>query len=216
MTTRFEMAEALVAWAKKRLAEQDMYQFRAANLRLVTTDLQISVKEILEHLRSALDYCARGLHDLCPLGPSCNVFFPIAKCGFLSKDFPSLVGQRIPGLLNARPDLVPVLQSFQEFASPNNWWLPDLATLCNESKHERLSVQQAVKVAITSLGSRDGKRVIEMDRSDKAPLKLGRVWMGNGHGVTFEFDAIEQETTHFLETALGGVVGIIAELKARI
>lgn len=63
---RFDMAEALLEKAK--LAKQkigndhgDPYEEALLN-RMVGMDIKIYVKEIFDHLRSALDYCA---HEMC-------------------------------------------------------------------------------------------------------------------------------------------------------
>src|SRR5262245_7460126 len=127
MPTRFEMAEALVRRAtdlESALDHGTPYE-EALVSGLVSVELQVLVKEIFDHLRSALDYCARELYEKCVAGPPTNVYFPIAAKGASRADFPSLVNNKIRGLLPARPDLVRALESFQEFDSPDNAWLPD-------------------------------------------------------------------------------------------
>jgi hypothetical protein len=73
--------------------------------------------------------------------PSTKIYFPVAARGAKQTDFASLVNNKIKGLPKTRPDLLALLESFQEFACQANAWLPDLATLTNESKHDQFSSQ---------------------------------------------------------------------------
>jgi hypothetical protein len=142
MSTRFDMADSLVHRARERYAEFEGHQREAQRLGKVTPDLQLTAKEVIDHLRSALDYCAKEMHERCGGAAGAKVYFPIAPRGFSPSKFRSLVGSKIPGLRESRGDLVPVLESFQAFFAVENDWLPVLATLSNENKHERLSAQQ--------------------------------------------------------------------------
>jgi hypothetical protein len=105
-------------------------------------EVQDRATEVLDKLRSALDYCAHELYEQCNATPpyATKVYFPIAPRGSKKIDFRGIVGKYIPGLIGARPDLVALLESYQEFAdSKKNSWLPDLATLTNENKHDQFA-----------------------------------------------------------------------------
>jgi hypothetical protein len=94
------MAEALVNWARKRLKEIAQYQYESFQMQSATVDFRIAIKEIFDHLRSALDYCAREICENVPGAASeVKLYFPIAPIGFDEKDFRSLVGKCLPGLL---------------------------------------------------------------------------------------------------------------------
>jgi hypothetical protein len=91
MTKRFEMAEALVKKAKRQRNEigdhGDLYE-EALLTGVVSVELKITVKEIFDHLRSALDYCAREICNQCSSGsPSKVVYFPIVSKNFQQSDF---------------------------------------------------------------------------------------------------------------------------------
>jgi hypothetical protein len=230
MPTRFEMAEGLIAWARQRLEdlETDYYQ-KAARARHVTVELQIAIKEFLEHLRSALDYCARETHDRC-VGVSVapKVYFPIASQFANRADFPSVVNNCMRGLQNARPDLVDVLASFQAFASAENVWLPRFATLCNENKHEQLSVQRAVQARIDLVQANgsssfklqhDNKELLSRDAEVKLICHImitGSGELERRRGVYFTFDAIDCEVLTFLRPLPDAVDHILRILKAVI
>ena len=104
-------------------------------LTIVSIELKIIVKEIFDHLRSALDYCAREICHQCSSSSLPKVvYFPIVSRNFQRIDFRSRVGKLMPGVLDSRPDLLTVLESFQPFDSVNNNWIADFVTLCNENK----------------------------------------------------------------------------------
>ena len=62
MFHRYQMAQALVLWAHKRFAEQTLYHRQAMQIPAITPEFRIAIKEILDHLRSALDFSARDIH----------------------------------------------------------------------------------------------------------------------------------------------------------
>src|SRR4029079_534369 len=115
---RFEMARTLVKRAQERAAwigddHGDPYE-EALATRSIPDEMKIALKEILDHLRSALDYTAR---EVCERSGAvlagARVYFPITPRIFDAKDFRSLVGRQMPGVLQNRSDLLPVLESVQ-------------------------------------------------------------------------------------------------------
>jgi hypothetical protein len=229
MTTRFEMAEALVAEAKKRRSEigdhGDPYE-EALLTGVVSVKLKIIVKEIFDHLRSALDYCAREICEQCSSGSAPKiVYFPIVAKGFKQSDFKSRVGKLMPGVLDARPDVLPVLESFQPFTAADNDWLADFTSLCNENKHEQLSVTQCTSGHGLASKHDDGVVRISTFKNDKTtpftrtPLMCLHNFPLDGSGeYTFNyisFTAIDEELLWFLDQSIAGVEHIIRELKSK-
>lgn len=230
MTTRFEMAEALIERAKKQRNEigdhGDPYE-QALLTGTVSLELKIIIKEIFDHLRSALDYSAREICQQCSGGalPK-TVYFPIVAKGFKQTDFKSRVGKLMPGVLDTRPDLLSVLESFQPFASSGNDWLADFASLCNENKHEQLSVIQYRSGH--GVASKEDEGVIKMStfRDDKktpftrTPLMLLHNFPLNGSGeyvfTYISFTAIDEELLWFLDQSITGIEKIIQELKTKL
>jgi hypothetical protein len=235
---RFEQAEALVRKAREQLAECRAAYDSSLEKQTVGTDLLIDIKHIIDSLRSALDYSARELFERFGTAKGDpNIYFPIPKRGTKAADFPTFVNTKIPGLAAARSDLVNLLASFQEFSSPDNGWLPDLATLSNENKHENLTPQtreetrelriESQGAGITlghgagiSLGAGAsisfGGAVITGEQNfepGQAPRVEGDARVTNIIWVSFKFDGIEREVMPFLTTAVDGIEKIVAAIK---
>jgi hypothetical protein len=224
---RFDMARALIKRAEARQAwigddHGDPYE-EALNTEVIPIEMEIALKEILDHLRSALDYCARQVCEACgPVPPGVNVYFPIVARGFDVKDFPSRVGKLMPGVMKSRPDLVPVLARFQPFSAEENGWLADLATLANETKHEQLSVNAVSAQDITISFEGEGKFLVkahsERGRAYLRPslkrIKLANDGLyGDGQMLYLHLKRIDEELLYFLRTAVSGVSKIIDTLE---
>ena len=230
MTTRFDMAEALVEKAKRQRNEigdhGDPYE-EALLTGVVSIELKIIVKEIFDHLRSALDYCAREICHQCSNGSSPKVvYFPIVSKDFQRSDFKSRVGKLMPGVLDSRPNLLAVLESFQPFASVDNNWIADFATLCNENKHEQLSVTQCTSGTGVVNKTDDGVFRVSNFKGDgvtpftRSPLMLLQNFPLDGSGeYTFtyiSFTAIDEELLWFLDRSISGIEHIINALKSKL
>ena len=224
MSNGFDMAAALVARAKESREQigdhGDPYE-EALQTRVVGLRLRIIVKEVFDHLRSALDYSAREICSRCPSGHlGAKVYFPIVGVSGKRGDFPSRVGKLMPGLLADRPDLLASLESFQPFSDPENYWIADFATLCNESKHERLTVSLQEDARIVSREV-EGKLIWEMFKIDGTPFHRMPLMMIDGfpEGGIGEFSArylslpaINEELLWFLDRSIRGVDGIVVAL----
>jgi hypothetical protein len=189
-------------------------------------EMQIAFKETLDHLRSALDYCA---HEVCvacgTTVASPRLYFPIVARGFAQADFRSRVGQLMPGVLQARPDLEAILASFQPFASSSNGWLADLATLANDTKHDHLSVAEVAAAHVKLTRRQDGTFLADMRKPDdqpftRPPLMLIEDFPENGvgeaHYYYIRLARIDEELLHFLKAAISGVKEIITRLEAAL
>jgi hypothetical protein len=140
MSERFEDAEAQVQNAEKRLVELRQAYKKCLHEQTISRDLKVGVTEVVNSLRSALDYCAKEVSQKCGVTGQ-EVYFPVACKGFNPTAFQGLLCLKIPGV-KGRPDLEPVFASFQEFADPAYSWLPDFATLSNDNKHDHLTPQK--------------------------------------------------------------------------
>src|SRR6185369_7192052 len=87
---------------------------RSLEARTIEKQLTIDIKHCLENLRSALDYSARDLFDRFGNSSKADpkLYFPYTS---KRKDFKKRVDECIPGLSSARPDLVQMLETFQDF-----------------------------------------------------------------------------------------------------
>jgi len=240
MSTRFDMAESLVVTAREQLEDVKKEYQLSLNAKTIAVKLQISIKNLLENLRSALDYCAREVEERCvpTQPPAGRVYFPIAKRGSAKQDFRSLIGSNLPGLLQARSDVVDLLAAFQEFSSQDNDWLPDLATLCNENKHEQLTPQVRRESRQLQIES-DGVSIslgegAQISMGSGTAIQMGRMTIPGGQTfgprapprvsgpgkvkdvvwVSFAFAAISRSVLPFLEQAIAGVEKILNTIRS--
>jgi hypothetical protein len=232
---RFDMARTLVNRAEERAKwigddHGDPYE-EALQTGIVTNEMKIALKEILDHLRSALDYSAREICErIATIAPGVPIYFPIAGRSFKAADFKSRVGKLMPGVLTNRPDLEAVLASFQYFSDQKNWWLPDLATLANQTKHEQLSVNEVSTVNAKFEYDEAGELRVAMQKQDGTPFIPGGLMMvdlpsGLRLDARFKIDApmrylalppIDQELLTFLDAAIPGTKSVIAMLELAI
>src|SRR5450432_4254477 len=140
---RFAMASALVARARSHkdwIGDDHGDRYEAAMLsESVPDEMQIVVKEILDHLRAALDYCAQQVWThFSSRPPGTKVYFPIAQEGAKESDFLSVMNRQMPGVAAASAPAYETFKNFQAFTDKANAWLPELATLVNQTKHDHL------------------------------------------------------------------------------
>lgn len=241
MTDRFEMALALCDMARRQVSDLTKTYQQSLREKAISIDLKIGIKNTIENLRSALDYTARETCERA--GGDCdkvNVYFPIARKGFKASDFESLVGKNMAGLPSQRPDLVEVLATFQEFASPENDWLPELATLCNENKHQQLTPQvrrekremrirsggvtmvigegTTLAVGPTATVALGGAVILggQTFGPGSPPKVVGPGMVEDIVWVFFEFAATSRPVLPYLEAAISGVENITTTLKAKV
>lgn len=140
----FNDAKALVEHASKELPKLERAYEDSLLQKEVQSALKIEIKNIMENLRSALDFAARGLFD--KYGSSTRsdqkIYFPYALLSQTKTEFHSKkrIEKSIPGI-ESRPDIVAKLDSYQHYSKPANRWLPLFMELNDENKHERLTPQ---------------------------------------------------------------------------
>jgi hypothetical protein len=215
----FEDALHLVSHCAERLPTLRAGHDRCLADKAVEPGFQIEVKNFMENLRSALDYCAAGLFDKYGNAekPNPKVYFPYAEGGESRQTFREKTVQRcIPGLLASRPDIVKRLEDYQYFGNTGNW-LALLAKLTNENKHNRLTPQvekQYTAVEITA--TIPPGKTIEIDLR-KIPLGGGpdsplRAVAGSWAGL--EFATTRVVVMPLLEGAVPNVRRVVEELAS--
>lgn len=141
-TQGFEGAKIRISAARSALDDVDKLYGASLGAKQISPELLVGVSQIIEHLRSALDYCAYELYERYgprpTTRPPVRVYFPVIRAG---ADWNSVLGKCIPGLCKNRPDLAAMLEGWQVTKTPDNQWLPDLASLAVESKHRQLIPQ---------------------------------------------------------------------------
>jgi hypothetical protein len=191
----------------------------------VDEEMQIVCKEILDHLRAALDYCARQVWEEISAKPAgALIYFPIAREEAKVADFASLMNARMPGVRVASPEALAAFAGMQAFADPANIWLPELATLVNSAKHEHLRVACVPEARLHM--RRDEAGVSWSSFEPGHGPKRFTPWMallpregGTAELTTYEarylvLTEINVELAYYLKEALAGVDGIIARCRA--
>ncbi len=241
MSDRFDQAQALLRDASARLDTLEASYRASLDRKSVDLNLQVGIKGILDNLRSSLDYVARELFDRYGSGNvDAKIYFPIAAKGAKKTDFASLVGKNIPGLTQKRPDMLAILEGIQEFASPANSWLPNLATLSIENKHKNLSPQtrrETKQLRIQSGGvSIQLGQECSISMGPGTSIKIGGMTIPGGQviqpgssvrrigpgtveniiWVSFEFSDIGKPVLPFLKTAIAGVSQLVGAIRNRV
>ncbi len=238
----FEDAKVLIQHATAHLGRIRQAYEESLREKHIKPTLLVEIKNLMENLRSALDFSAQALHA--KYGSTAasrpKVYFPYALDGQSAADFRKTkrVEACIPGLAANRPDIVSTLESFQAFADPKNAWLPRFMELNNANKHQSLTPQErresktlTIKAggAAMTLGSGasisvapgasivvGGKAIIpggQTFSADRPPVARGQ---GSGEvttWVSFHFTATDEPVVPFLEAALQGTERIVTVLQ---
>ena len=213
---QFEDARHLVEHCEKELVRLREMHAQCLTERLIPPAFLIDVKNLMENLRSALDYCAVALFNA--YGRQQNrapkIYFPYARRDGDKRKFRETVERCIPGLLASRPDIVDRLETYQHFGNTGDW-LSTLAEITNENKHLRLTpqvVKQYTAVVISGTLPPGGNVEIDLKR---IPLGGGLgspfhavagVWMG------LEFDGSGVLVMPLLEQAVPQIRRVVEEL----
>src|SRR5262245_35447555 len=93
---------------------------RSLQAKQIEKQLYIDIKHCVENLRSALDYSAWDLFTRFGSSSKANphIYFPYTD---KRKDFRKSVDKNIPGLSSARPKVVDMLETFQDFHTGRSW-----------------------------------------------------------------------------------------------
>lgn len=190
---------------------------------VIPDEMQIVVKEILDHLRAALDYCAQHVWAHYSGQPQhAKVYFPIAREAAKEGDFLSLMNKNMPGVASACPAAYDAFKGCQAFADSENSWLPELATLVNQTKHNHLEVASIPPVFMKYATSKDG--VLHTSFLPANAPKRGTPWMKvKSHPPAEQNDQVEVvfiqlkdiqvELNTFLSEAIAGATAIVGKCR---
>ena len=140
---RYEDVLALIKESIKRYEEVKGLYDKA--LRDKSLDIRIKVKNLMENLRSILDYTAHDIYEsVCrphrqKLGKPepRNIYFPYGRN---ENDFNSSIMNSLPDLEVLSVPIFSLIKNVQPFTSSNPW-ICDLCSINNENKHDRLTPQ---------------------------------------------------------------------------
>jgi len=163
-------------------------------------DIRINVKNLMENLRSILDYTARDIYeDVCrnhrqKLGKTDprNIYFPYGR---KENDFKSGIGSNLPDINNLSPSIYSAIKSIQPFVS-NNSWLCDLCEINNTNKHDKLTPQIRNEIeTYTVKGPNVEVSIISNNPNVKVTSQPGAVKI-DGVPTQFTHEGIKTEQSH--------------------
>jgi len=113
----------------------------------VSEELKIDIKNIIENLRSCLDYIARDVHEKFISGTPGRFYFPIRHT---STEFQQAIARDFCDLDKLAPGVYGTIENVQPY---NDEWLGKFNRLNNNNKHEDLVEQtrtESKRVTVTS------------------------------------------------------------------
>ena len=162
MTTRHH-TRALLASARDALPNIEKLYKNSLAKKDLDLQLLVQIKNLLENLRSALDYLAQNVFDCFCTSPTSgkaiSVYFPILRRGATPTDFANFANGRFPGLRDNAPAVYECFESYQFYKSPANEWLLQFNDLCQQNKHEQLSPQTRHEERGTRFSDKTGASV---------------------------------------------------------
>jgi hypothetical protein len=241
--TYFDDAKALVEHAANEIPKLEHAYNDSLQQQSIQPALLIEIKNLMENLRSALDFAAHGLFDKYGSSTRSNpkIYFPYANLNQTKAQFQASnrIEICIPGISASRPDIVAQLESYQHFSNADNRWLPLFMDLNNENKHERLTPQTREEARQLTLKSDDGSYISlgEGSSISMAPgssLRIGDMVIPGGQDisskrparyagkgtqtvtiwVSFKFQSNGELVIPFLKKAVKETQGIINDLAA--
>lgn len=142
--TKFDNALALIAHAEGELKLIEEGYRASLNEKTVKAAMLISIKNLMENLRSALDYSAHAIFEKYGSSTKSNpkIYFPYATASQTLADFQreKRIESCIPGI-SAHPKVISEIESFQHCSDKTYSWLPKFMALNNENKHQNLTPQ---------------------------------------------------------------------------
>lgn len=237
----FDDARVLVGHAKAELAKIEKVYADSLAEKEVKPTLLVEIKNLMENLRSALDFTAHALFDKYGSSTKKNprIYFPYATGAQDLEQFRNAkrVDSCIPGLTISRPDIVMLLEDFQHFGRESMGWVPAFMDLNNENKHQRLTPQ--VRREVRELRISGGGPSIGLGEGASisvgpgASISIGGAVISGGQTfdvnnpprvqggktevitwVSFHFAEVGQPVLALLSSAVAGVAEILAELQA--
>jgi hypothetical protein len=238
----FKNAKHLVEHCKNEYGEIVKSYNKSLTQKEIAPKLLIEIKNFMENLRSALDYCARGLFD--KYGDHTKkddrIYFPYAYEGMTQTEFISknIIEQKIPGITASRPDIKEKIEGYQYFSNDQNNWLPVFMELNNKNKHQELTPQEKKETKQLKISSGgvsmllNGGANISLGRG--CTIRMGGVTIHGGQSfnannppittgegaieiitwVSFTFSINGQPVMHLLDNSLKGINKIVDELSS--
>lgn len=148
--SRKKSIDALIERCRDSLnALKDDYQ-ASLNAKEISEALKIDIKNILENLRSCLDYIARDVHEKFISGPADRLYFPIRHT---AAEFQQAIKHDYSGLEQSAPEVFSIIENVQPY---NDGWIGKFNRLNNDNKHEDLVEQSRTETKRVTVSSKAG------------------------------------------------------------
>ena len=234
---RFEDIGILLNEAEKQLQEiSDLYQESLGNKK-INPRIGVLVKNFFENVRSPLDYLAKEICEKV-LNFSGVTGFPISS--ETKEGFENFINNKLPDLKNRHSELYDELEKAQKYNRSGLHFLPLLAKLVNENKHDQLTPQKKIEqktLEISFPGGASVKMGHGCSISGGGTISSGGAWFSPavstispdspvvvGQGiqqqifkwVSFQFQTIDREVKEVLRGSLNEVKLVIARIKPHL
>jgi hypothetical protein len=206
-------------------------------------DLRVPIKNLMENLRSALDYMAHDIYETCCQAAQVaagkpnprNIYFPYGRT---EADFKSGVGSSLPGLSISAPVVYDLIVSVQPFRCSDDW-LYSLCSILNEKKHDKLQAQVRSEVETHTVENEFGSVTIPVNNANigissmpgavkifGVPAEItkegirtapsDRISHKRTKWVAFLFDGTDINVIGLLDRAVAGVTELAVQIYKRI
>lgn len=117
----FDDANELVRHTENQLSKINKVYKQSLHEKSIKPELLIKIKNLMENLRSALDFVAHGLFSKYgdPTKTKSKIYFAYATENQTKTEFQNrnIIEKCIPGLIASRPDIRTIIESHQHFSS---------------------------------------------------------------------------------------------------
>ncbi|MCG8317315.1 MAG: hypothetical protein MI976_29195 [Pseudomonadales bacterium] len=177
-------ALTLVEDCENTLPEIKQLYNQSIDNRDIDSRLLVKIKNTLENLRSALDFCANAMVDKYSHKKPKRVYFPYATLSVSKERFLSekRIEKAIPNLDTGNPDLYQMIIEMQHFSNRGAKWFPEFMELNNKNKHVHLvpnSINEGVQIqpgafVVSAKGIRIGPNggIATPNGTIKGPLEI--------------------------------------------
>ena len=160
------------------------------------------VKNILDDLKSCLDYIAQDIHEKYHPHPGTGtrkIGFPFAQN---PKEFRSVIASRVcPNLDKSCPPLYAYLESLN-YSNPSNVWLKRLNSARNDANHSNfLTIQKEVAATTVQILNPQGGVALELTDERGIPQKIGPFTFVTTDEAGNQAEVVLQEFTYPISIA---------------
>lgn len=221
--------EALIKNCKDKFVILKKEYHASLDHQAVSDDLKIDIKNILENLRSCLDYLACDVSEACITGKQLGkIYFPIRQS---KQEFDQAINKDFPNLQATNSDVYNILESVQPY---HDKWLGEFNRLNNNNKHQDLEEQTRIESRYVTVSSPNGEdsvswsssgvtfsgdvRVmgVSIDPKTQMPVPNNQVKTEITTWVDFKFKDNGESVLPFIEKSIKSVEAIYKRLRQHI